>query len=344
MSFAQTRIMGEVSGKTADGITVQTDAGQSVNVPVTRETRVLRVPPGETSLSKAATIAVGEVQPGDRVLVRTNQIIVMSRSELDQKRASERAAWQARGISGKVTEVAGDSLTMATSSGQTLKVTTSPKTVFRRYAPDSVKFSDAKASVFVEIRTGDQVRVLGERSGDAVSADTIVSGTFRNFAGTVVSVNTAAGEITLTDLETKKPVTVRVGADATTRRLPPQMAEMLAQRRGGSDNGTSPHASRTTAPGDAPVGERGRSAEAQAAGRGAGGGARDLGQMLERMPPLTLTELKPGDALIVASTTGKDESRATAISVLAGVEPLLTGPPSDRRLSGPWSLDINMAQ
>ena len=80
-------------------------------------------------------------------------------------------------------------------------------------------------------------------------------------------------------------------------------------------------------------------------GRGFGGpgGSRDLGQMLERMPDLNLSELKPGDALIVASTTGSDPSTATAIAVLAGVEPLLTGPPSDRRLSGPWSLDVNIA-
>ena len=68
----------------------------------------------------------------------------------------------------------------------------------------------------------------------------------------------------------------------------------------------------------------------------------DLGQMLERMPALNLSELKAGDAVIVASTVGSDTSKATAIAVLAGVEPLLTGPASDRRLSGPWNMDINI--
>jgi hypothetical protein len=64
--------------------------------------------------------------------------------------------------------------------------------------------------------------------------------------------------------------------------------------------------------------------------------------MLERMPALNVADLKPGDALIIASTAGSDPSRTTAIAVLAGVEPLLTGPAADGRLNGPWNFDINI--
>jgi hypothetical protein len=224
-----------------------------------------------------------------------------------------------------------------TSAGQPLKVITSPQTTFRRYAPDSIRFSDAKPGTFADLKVGDQVRVLGDKTADTVTAQAVVSGAFRNFAGTVVSVNAATSEITLTDLETKKPVTVKVNQDSLARKMPTQMAEMMAQTRNAASSDPSP--ARTTPPGATPVG-----AQAQAGTPRPGmGRSRDLGQMMERMPALTLAELKPGDALIVASTAGLDESRATAISILAGVEPLLTGPPSDRRLSGPWSLDINMA-
>ena len=50
----------------------------------------------------------------------------------------------------------------------------------------------------------------------------------------------------------------------------------------------------------------------------------DFQQALERMPALTLAELKAGDALIISSTKGAEPSEATAIVVVAGVEPLLT--------------------
>jgi hypothetical protein len=335
VSFAQTpsRVIGEVESKTADQITVKTDAGQTVNIPVSAETKVLRVPPGETSLAKAATITFADVNTGDRVLVRPSQIIVMSKSDLQQKQAAERAEWQKRGSAGKITAVSNDSIMIVTPSGQKINVSTTPKTTFRRYAAESVRFSDAKPSSFADMKIGDQVRVLGDKTGDTMVAEAIVSGAFRNFAGTVLSVDANAGEIKVTDLETKKPVTVKVNSDSLARRMPPMMAQMMAARRSAGATEGAPAAAPTPppangVPGGGPAGMR--------------GGQRDIGQMLERMPALNLSELKPGDALIVAGTAGSDSSHATAIAVLAGVEPLLTGPASDRRLSGPWNFDINI--
>jgi hypothetical protein len=340
VSYAQTRVIGEVTAKTADQITVKPDAGGTVSVAVTPDTKVVRIPPGETSLAKAAMITFDDVKAGDRVLVRPNQIIVISKSDLEQKRAADHADWQKRGSAGKIAAVSGDKITLTTGAGQTVNVVTTPKTTFRRYASDSVKFSDAKPSSMSELKPGDQARVLGDKTGDAVTAEVVVSGSFRNFAGTVVSVDATSGEIKLTDLETKRPVVVKVNSDSTARRMPPMMAQMIASRThapsaGGPSPGSEGQAAAATAV-RGPGGPGGR-------GFGGAGGSRDLGQMLERMPALNLSELKPGDALIVASTTGSDPSTATAIAVLAGVEPLLTGPPSDRRLSGPWSLDVNIA-
>jgi len=313
VSFAQTRIIGELTGKAGDQITVKTDAGAVETVPVTPETKLLKVPPGETSLSKASAITFPDLNTGDRVLIRPNQIIVMSRSDLQQKQAVEHADWQKRGNAGRVTAVAANSIKITTGTGQTLAIAVTPKTTFRRYAADSVRFNDAKPSSVTELKPGDQLRVLGDRSGDTITGEMVVSGAFRNLAGTVISVDAAAGEIKLTDLETKKPVTVTVNSASVVRRLPPMMAQMMAARRG---------------VGETPAGQT-RS-------------PRDVGQMLERMPALNLSELKAGDALIITGTAGADPARATAIAVVAGVEPLLTGPPSDRRLSAPWNFDINM--
>jgi hypothetical protein len=344
VSYAQTRVIGEVTEKTADQITVKPDSGGTVSVAVTADTKVVRIPPGETSLAKATAITFDDVKAGDRVLVRPNQIIVISKSDLEQKHAADHADWQKRGSAGKIAAVSGDKITLTTGAGQTVNVVTTPSTTFRRYAPDSVKFSDAKPSSMSQVQVGDQARILGDKSGDAVTAEVVVSGSFRNFAGTVISVDATAGEIKLTDLETKKPVLVKVNSDSTARRMPPMMAQMIASRThapaaggpGRGSEGQSAAASTVRGPGGPGGGPGGR-------GFGGPGGSRDLGQMLERMPALNLSELKPGDALIVASTTASDPSTATAIAVLAGVEPLLTGPPTDRRLSGPWTLDVNIA-
>jgi hypothetical protein len=70
-----------------------------------------------------------------------------------------------------------------------------------------------------------------------------------------------------------------------------------------------------------------------------GGGRGDIGQMLDALPPLPLADLKAGDAIMVSTTQGTDPGRVTAITLLAGVEPLLTASPNATRdiMSG-WNL------
>ena len=65
-------------------------------------------------------------------------------------------------------------------------------------------------------------------------------------------------------------------------------------------------------------------------------------QMIERQPVIDLTELKPGDALIIASTAGVDPGKITAITLLAGVEPILTSAPKGRQgmVLSNWDLDM----
>src|SRR6185436_9001184 len=84
---------------------------------------------------------------------------------------------------------------------------------------------------------------------------------------------------------------------------------------------------------------------------GGGGGMRggaggDLSAMLERLPALSLAELKAGDALIISSTAPAGSARLSAITLLAGVEPILTAAPrSAGQINlGSWSLDMNMPQ
>ena len=66
-----------------------------------------------------------------------------------------------------------------------------------------------------------------------------------------------------------------------------------------------------------------------------GGGGFDVQEMIERLPQVQLAELKPGDVVIVSSTMGNDPTRATAITILAGAEPILMAMQSGPRQAGP---------
>lgn len=67
--------------------------------------------------------------------------------------------------------------------------------------------------------------------------------------------------------------------------------------------------------------------------------------MLEDTPPLALSDLKPGDALIVLGTQGAKPTETTAITVLAGVEPILAAQPkgSEQMVLGPWNMSMSEA-
>ena len=62
--------------------------------------------------------------------------------------------------------------------------------------------------------------------------------------------------------------------------------------------------------------------------------------MLERIPVVELSELKAGDALIISSIAGAGTDKITAITLLAGVEPILTSAPKGRQgmALGDWNL------
>jgi transcription antitermination factor NusG len=365
------RVLGEVTAADGSSLTIKTDAGTSSTVLLDEKTNYLRVPPGEQDLKKAAKIELKDVSVGDRVLARSRigedqkpgpatSVIVMSKSDIAKKQEAEKLEWQKRGVSGTVTSINTDAKEITISArsrgaSKPMVIESSDKVQYRRYAPDSIRFSDAHPSVFADLKVGDQVRVLGEKNADEtrIKPEMIVSGTFHNVAGTVKEVNAAAGEIKITNLETKKLLTVQVNADSNLKRVPPTMAGFLARMAGGGA-GAGGGAPAAGGPGGA-GGDRprmGAGGGPGAGGPGAGGpggggmgprGGGDFSQMLERMPAFNISELKPGDAVIVASTAGSDPARVTAITLLAGVEPLLTRPAGDNRpVGGAWNFDINI--
>jgi hypothetical protein len=336
---------------------LKTNTGE-ITVSLDAKTEFKRVSPDKPSdLSLATSSSLSEISVGDKIvavgilsddkktLSQTRRVFLLTKTDVAKKQEADQARWAMRGIAGKVTALnpATNTITVELRGGfggaRTMSVTTSNKTVFHRYAPNSVKFSDAKASNFSELKVGDQLRAVGEKSTDntGLTAEEILFGSFRMVAGKVTAIDAAKGEIIVKDLQTNKDVTIAVNTDTMLRRFPPEaaqrMAQMQAMRVAGGSAGMSsgvnggvgaggqrPNGGQTPANGMGGVRPEGGTGGGQGRGRG------DVDSMLEQMPALSLTELKVGDAVAASSSVSASPDRVTAIKFVAGIEPFLIAP------------------
>jgi len=343
-------------------------------------TRLLRIAPGEKNLKNATPLRLQDLQVGDRILVggqasddaksiAAATIVIMARTDLEAHHQQELQDWQKRGMGGLVSAVdpAAGSVTISVSNlmgKKSIVIHTSKDTVIRRYAPDSVKFEDAKTSSLQLIQPGDQLRARGDRIADGteLNAEEIVTGVFRNIMGTINSVDASSGLISVQDLLSKKAVTVRVASDSDLHKLPAEMAQRFAMRlKGGSGiaglpggggasssgTGSGANAPAGAAAGNAPanVPPNAQGAAANAQGGGAGGGTRPAGgadfqQMLSRSPAVAVADLHKGDAVVILATEGTPTSASTVVMLVGGVEQILQAAPSASQVMmlAPWSL------
>jgi hypothetical protein len=351
-SVSKVRTVGTIKSISANTITLTTDSGSEVTVAIQPSTRLLRMAPGQADLKQATPIQLQDLQVGDRLLaggtstdggksLTATSAVVMTKADVAAKQEREREDWQKRGVGGVVKAVDAGTGTVTVSTGALgtstpLAVKVAKQTIIRRYAPDSVKFDDAKPGTLDQIKPGDQLRARGNKSpdGNELSAEEIVSGTFRSVAGTVVSADASNSTVTLTDLATKRPVILKVTGDSQMRKLPPMMAQRIAMRlKGGTANGPS---------GAAAGGGRPTPASETQGGGGGGfrpGGTPDFQQMLNRLPVVTLADLQKGDAVMIVATEGSAETPSTVIILLGGVEPILAAVPSQAStMLSPWNL------
>ena len=73
----------------------------------------------------------------------------------------------------------------------------------------------------------------------------------------------------------------------------------------------------------------------------------DPARAVEMAPVITLADLKKGDALMISTSSAADASSVTAITLVAGVEPLLTAAPTRNQQdpgSGSWGFDMPIPQ
>ena len=347
---AASHFLGTVTAINGSTLTIKPAQGEERQVQVPPTAELKRIEPGQTSLSGAAAMQFGEIATGDRVLVwmdpnstsgspQALRVVAIKAADLEKKRAQEQEEWRVNGVGGLVKSIdpATGTIVITSGAGATLRnitIHTSKTTVLKRYAPASITYSAAQPAPFDAIHAGDELTARGEKNsqGTEVTAAEVISGSFRNVSGLILSLDAANSTFVLKDLVTKKPVTVAVPADAQMRELPEQMAQFLAMRLKGAAAGNRAGGGRP------PVRPE---AGSRQPGAGMAGGAVSSQQILNRAPAIHFSDLKKGEAVMLVATQG--QSQVTAITLIAGVEPLLEAPASQDLLSN-WSMGSSPAE
>jgi len=299
--------------------TIKTDAGEMITLKTDDNTVCLRIPAGEKTLSKAAPIQFADLTIGDRILAhgtKTDQglvaqrLVVMPAAEVARKREHDLAEWKERGVGGIVRELNAQTaeitleLRGAGTAGRLVIETQKAK--LRRYSAGSLRFEDAASSSFADIKVGDQLRALGDKSanGHSFEAEEIVSGAFKTIGVTVVEVDQQKSEIRAITLDQKRPIVIILNRDSVLHRISPPVAAAIAQKAKAE---ASKSASATATPGQ----------------KSAGQPVIDVQQMIDTLPGVSVSDIRPGDVLAVTGAVEKDESRLVTIKLAAGVDLVL---------------------
>ncbi len=332
----QGRVVGVVTSvdKGTNQIAVKADTGEARAILVSSSSSLLRLPPGEASAEKAVKITLDEIAAGDRVFARgatigdgktleARQVVVTNAVAAPVAQAQpERDDARQRAMVGRI----------ATIDAQKKEITLQPRgrenatpptivltdgTRVFRYAPDSLDINHASRSSLAQMRVGDQLRALGERSTDGTrfAATEIIAGSMARTVGQVVAVDPAKNELTIKTNQ-GQTIIVTIGARSSLRRVTPEVAASFAARPGRAGRGQAGQEGRPRERRERPAGANG---EARRTGEGRPGrGGRGFQETLERLPAITLGELKKGDSVFVSGSEGTDASRVTAIMLITG--------------------------
>jgi hypothetical protein len=341
-------LTGDVVSVNDSKIVLKTKDGD-LEVGLVSSTEFKRVPPENPSLKAAVAAALSDIGVGDKLLVTgilsedkkslpARAVYLMTKSDIARKQQKDVERWGTRGISGRVASVntAANQVTIEVRglmNTTNIVVSAKPDAEFKRYAPNSVRYDEALESSIAEIKPGDMFRAVGDRGADGTSfaAEEIVTGAFQTIAGEVKSVDATKNEVIIADSRTKKDVIVSLGSFSVLKKFPEEMAQRMTMGGGpgGPGGGVRPAGGQ---PGAQPAGERPAGGQPGAGQPGGGqggpmrmGGARGgIDDIFERLPVISLADLKPGDVVAVSSSKNGSADKVTAIKVLAGVGPFLT--------------------
>jgi hypothetical protein len=241
-------LTGTVTAVNAAGnqVTIKTLNGESVDLTISSHSFILHLPPGERDVKKADKLAIGDLTAGERLVAsyqlsadgktkEARTLLVQTQADLDALGKKDEEDWRKRGTTGNLAAIDAAAKTFTIKAGaKDITIKPAEHVEYLRYSPDSAKSSDAKPSTFAELKAGDEIHVLGNKNADGteIEAEKVVFGFFPQIAATIKSVNAAGNEIVVTDLATKKPITIRVVPDSIMKKLPDVAAQALARRYG----------------------------------------------------------------------------------------------------------------
>jgi hypothetical protein len=225
-------VPGEVVSISDKTIVIKTKDAR-LNVELSAKTEFKRIAAEKPSITSATPAQLSEIAVGDKVIVSgvfgvdktqlpARTVYLMSQSDISQRNAKDAQRWATRGISGKVAsvnplqgQIAVEVRTLMGTS--TTMISVKDGAVFKRYAPNSVKYSEAVSSSLADIKPGDMLRAVGDKGADGLSftAEEVLTGAFQTIAGTVKSIDAENNELVITNLQTKKDVTIILATGST---------------------------------------------------------------------------------------------------------------------------------
>lgn len=388
LSVAGTVTKSDVAGKV---ISVKPDKGDDTTVKFDERTTFQRLPAGETDVKKATASEAKEVEVGDKLVARVQTadptgkpartIIFTKQADIALRQQKTQEEWKTA-TSGLVTSLDAGAKQIrfnvklpGSPAPKEVALDISGKVDFQRYNPDSGKYEPGKVE---QIKTGDQLRVLGQKAPDmsSIKAEAIGFGSFKTIGVQVKTIDAATNTISGIEISSKKPVVIALRSDTSLKKFSDMAAMMVARqlnpsmaqaggrggRGGGAPGGGAPGGGAPGGGDPAAGGGRGGMGGGGMAGgppggapgeggapggrggfgggRGGGRGGMDIGKIIEQQPAITLAELKAGDSIIVTGATGSDSAKLTATALVAGVEPILRAAPSNGAdpLAGSWNM------
>ena len=187
-------------------------------------------------------------------------------------------------------------ISIKTDQNATVAIKANETTVCLRVPLGAQSLDNATLILFDDITTGDRVLARGTKAHDTFAALRIVvlskddvakqRESFKTIGATLTVIDLEKGEISATTLDQKKPIQIATVKESSVRRIPATMVLAIAQKARANSQS-------------------------------------EVQQMIETLPVLPLSDLKVGDVLSITGIRDKDDTRITAIKMVAGVDAVL---------------------
>ena len=320
-------------GPDGSSIAILTSSGDRVNIAFDERIEFKRIPAGETTLRNAANIEFKEIMAGDAAVARGKflkpkisflalQVIIITLSDIEEKKKRKREEWKLRGIAGDVKQVdlnAGKILIRKRGGiSEIAEVSIRKDTVFQRYEANAVSVNDYKPSNVNAIKVGDQIRVLTKPDANGkIIAEEVFSGSFRTIIGKISVVDKEKRELSITDAKNGELIIVVVSKETNIRRLTEKSIKSFIEK--------------------GQIGKPKKKANLKRSSE-----KINLTALLKRSPRIKVSELKTGETIVIACVAPLNSKRVVGMTIVNEIDLLSAqlGKPRDGKAKERYNLDV----